>query len=191
MVQQMFAGGSPLGFRLYFFIFTQPAGAAITMRQMQEAVGAGRDSISQALVKIRKGRVAYPGRHGQYPPSMSINYAHETKAYYDLGKATMENLEQQIPQSILRNQMAHMHTRAGTIKGALGEAGLGKAIASGLLGPDAAKILETIPAFQLREIGSRIEEALAERQQLQHRKELRQGDSTARIGDEEDEHDGK
>lgn len=193
MVKQMFAAsGLPLGFRLSLFILNQPAGAAITMAQMEEAVRAKPVSISQALVKIRKGRVAYPGLRGQYLQSISIHYARETKAYYDLGKATMENLEQQIPQSILRTRMIDVNTRAGTIKGALSEEGLGRALARGLLrGPKAGKMLEAVPTVQLQEIRRRIEEALAARQQLPHRKELYQGDSTARIDGEEDERDGK
>lgn len=118
-------------FRLYFFIFTSRPGVAITMAQMQEAIGISRDAVSNILVEIRKGRVPNPIRRGEYLPSISIHYAYETKAYYDLGKATMDNLEQQIPQSILRNRLRHVRTRTGSIQSALGDRGLLGAISEG------------------------------------------------------------
>ena len=155
------------GIRLYFFIATQPPGVPITMQQMQDALGITDGKvISQLLSRIRHGRIS-TGTKGQYFDKMAISYDRHTNAYYDIGATTEDNLEQQIPQSILDNLARHVRSRTESIESAIGEAGLGKAISEGLLsGPDALELLKTVPTLQLHELRDNVDKAIASREQL-------------------------
>ena len=72
-----------------------------------------------------------------------------------------------------------------SIESAIGDAGLGKAIADGLLsGPDAVELLSTVPTFQLQQLRTNVEEAIAIRNQLEELPQLYAGQAdTGAIGD--------
>ena len=177
LVEWLKSSDTPQATRLYFFIVTQPPGVPITMAQMKEAIElSDSSSISQLLTKIRHGRVPVDSSKGEYSGPIAINYDRHTKAYYDISKTTADNLDQQIPQSILSDLTRHVRSRTRSIDSAIGEGGLGKAISDGLLsGPEALELLKTVPIHQLRELRDNVDSAIASRAQLEDRKELQSG----------------
>ncbi len=146
------------------------------MDQMKEAIGVDDSrAISQCLTRIRHGR-ARLSRRSQPLPSLAINYDPKTKAYYNLGKATEDNLEAGVPQSIVGVLTSHARSRTRSIGSAVGEAGLGKAISDGLLsGPDALDLLKTVPMLQLEALRDNVDRAIVARREIEARPELRAG----------------
>ena len=178
LIEWLKSSATPQATRLYFFIVTQPPGVPITMDQMKEAIGiSDSSSISQLLTKIRHGRVPVDSSKGEYFNPIAINYDRHTKAYYDISKTTADNLDQQVPQSILSDLTRHVRSRTRSIDTAIGEGGLGKAISDGLLsGPEALALLKTVPTNQLKELRDNVDSAIASRAQLEDRKELQSGE---------------
>jgi hypothetical protein len=118
-----------LAFELLSWWIRIPPGVAVSMDEMMSEM-AVRDEqqIRNALVKIRKGRVADPARAGSFLKRKPIRYHASDGKYYDFSRVTAAVVRGQIPGTVLARKFSELMTRVATLQSAIGSDGLARSV---------------------------------------------------------------
>jgi hypothetical protein len=114
-----------IAFELFTWWVSVPPGVGVTMDEMMDQISVGdSQTVRNALVQLRMGRVRDPSRPGQFLRRIPIRYSHAERKYYDFGKVTSSGVDAQIPGGVLANRFGELLTRVATLDSAMGADGL-------------------------------------------------------------------
>ena len=170
-----------LAFDLFTFWVSVPAGVGVSMQEMLDQLGAtDTQSIRNALVRLRMGRVPDPSRAGSFLRRLPVRYHPVDGKYYDFSKVSPSAIDAQVPATVLVGRFAELMTRVTTLDSAMGNDGLVRSADQLLDDAQTKQLIGQLPVKQIFAVANLALQVAQARQliEMEELKRLGPGGST-------------